>query len=565
MQAERRPIASATVSERSHFDVLVLGPCALYRDGAAVDVGGWQRKVQILFRMLATTPDHRRSRDEVADILWPESTSDAGARNLRVVLHMLRRGLGSGEPSPVISEWGWIAFNPAHEWDIDLNRFERLTSQAGDDIVLLEEAAGFYRGEPLVEDRYEDWALPIRTRVQRTWRDLCLRLARRHREAGAADIAVRWLDRLMDTDPLDEEALRVLIGVLGALGRRTDALRRYAQFAERLKAEMDLTPAQETVETVEALKQHTERPDAAGFQGGVSPARPVPVTPHYPLLRPGPLAGRKEELGRILWSLPPSAIEAPRLLAIRGDTGIGKTRLLAEVASRARDAGLLTLAGSCYASEMLPFGPLHDALIDYLETQPEVVARSKVEGLAGDIGRVLPELRLRYPDLPEQRSDDTRLRLFVAVSALLERIAADMPLVLLIDDLHWADESTLGLVHYVARRPRLLRVLIVVAFRCDATGVTGWLQEMEKAGWAASVPLGAMSPEELGRMLEERIRGRCSDELVGGIYAASRGNPAIALAVLRSLHDNAALRTSEEGWALLPGASIELPLTDASV
>src|SRR5437868_14471390 len=75
----------------SHFDVLVLGPFAVFRDGVALDTGSWQRKVHGLFRMLVTAPGRRRSRDELVDLLWPDASIDAGSRNLRVVLHMLRR------------------------------------------------------------------------------------------------------------------------------------------------------------------------------------------------------------------------------------------------------------------------------------------------------------------------------------------------------------------------------------------------------------------------------------------------------------------------------------------
>jgi DNA-binding SARP family transcriptional activator len=170
--------SSPAAGEGSHFDILVLGQFALFRDGIPIDTAGWQRKVQSLFRILVTSPDRRRTRDELVELLWPETTAEAGSRNLRVVLHMLRRGLGPCEPPTILSEWGSIALNPAHEWDLDLDRFEEIAAHPTDDLAMLEEAAGFYRGEPLAEDRYDDWAITVRERAQRIWRNICLRLAR---------------------------------------------------------------------------------------------------------------------------------------------------------------------------------------------------------------------------------------------------------------------------------------------------------------------------------------------------------------------------------------------------
>jgi DNA-binding SARP family transcriptional activator len=168
---EDAPPSTSQVSTR--YRVALLGPFTLERDGTPLDTSHWQLRVLTLFKLLATANDRRRLQDEIIDLLWSEAPPDAGAGNLRQLIHRLRLALGEGEPSPLLSDRGWIALNPSYEWEIDLDRFEELIETAAGDITALLEAAALYRGEPLAEDRYDDWAVPVRTRIQRDWRQLC--------------------------------------------------------------------------------------------------------------------------------------------------------------------------------------------------------------------------------------------------------------------------------------------------------------------------------------------------------------------------------------------------------
>src|SRR5947209_1773563 len=116
------------------YRVSLLGPFAVYRDGVPLDTGTWQRNVSALMKLLATAPQWRRSRDEVIEILWPDASSEAGASNLRSQLHLLRRGLGGGDPSPVLYQRGWLELNRAFAWEIDLSQFEELLRHAESDL-----------------------------------------------------------------------------------------------------------------------------------------------------------------------------------------------------------------------------------------------------------------------------------------------------------------------------------------------------------------------------------------------------------------------------------------------
>jgi len=246
--------AVASSASCTRFRVRLLGPFQVWREDVPLDVERWPRRSRSLLTLLVTAPDRRRLRDEVIDLLWPDADPAAGASNLRGAVHLLRRGLGDLEPSPILVERGWISLTAASTWDVDLDRFDAPLHASPQDAEALHEALSLVGGEVLPEDRYEDWAQPIRDRVEREWREGCLRLVEHHRAEGEQAEASRWLERLLDRDPLDETVLQQVLGILGAMGRRIEALRLYEQFRQRLRGELDLEPSAETVTLVEGLK-----------------------------------------------------------------------------------------------------------------------------------------------------------------------------------------------------------------------------------------------------------------------------------------------------------------------
>lgn len=132
----------------ARFQISLLGPFVVLRDSVLLPTQHWQRWVGALLKLLATAPSRRRPKDELVELLWPTATPSAGASNLRYVLHLLRRNLGSGEPGPLLSQRGWIELNPAYDWELDLDTFRSLLWSAGTDRTCLEAAAALYRGEP---------------------------------------------------------------------------------------------------------------------------------------------------------------------------------------------------------------------------------------------------------------------------------------------------------------------------------------------------------------------------------------------------------------------------------
>jgi predicted ATPase len=246
---------------------------------------------------------------------------------------------------------------------------------------------------------------------------------------------------------------------------------------------------------------------------------------------------------------------------------MGKTRLLAEIAKRAREAGMLTLAGGSYEQEgKLPYGPIHDALLDYIRAQPEEVLNIQLEGLIAELARIIPELRAHIPDIGEPPMSDPesqRLRLFSTVAQVLEHISQDSPLVLLLDDLHWADEATLQLLHFLLRQPVLSRVLMVGAYRreevAEETALAQLTGEVERAPLTKTLTPSPLKEAELAALISERLGRSCSEDLVSTLHERSAGNPFFAVQMLRLLQQEGRLVETEAGWKLAGGTAVELP------
>ncbi|MGI8826608.1 MAG: ATP-binding protein [Chloroflexota bacterium] len=300
-----------------------------------------------------------------------------------------------------------------------------------------------------------------------------------------------------------------------------------------------------------------------------APSVPVPVTPSYPLPAPGSLVGRQRELGLILAALPDELSQPvkSRLVLLAAEAGMGKTRLLAEVARHAVEHETLVLAGGCYEEEgRLSWGPIHDALLDYVRAQPDDMLYAQLGDLLPQLVQIVPELQPRLPHVPELPSTDAetqRLRLFSTVAQILERISSDRRLLLLLDDLHWADEVTLQVLHFLLRQPGLERVLLLGAYRSDEMAPGTQLARLvDKAGETLSIPtvsVQALSADDTSKVLAERVGGKCDMGLISTLHERSAGNPFFAMQMFRLLEREGRVRLDGGSWRLAPGAQVDLP------
>ena len=223
-----------------------------------------------------------------------------------------------------------------------------------------------------------------------------------------------------------------------------------------------------------------------------------------------PLVGRAAAFSQLVARYQQARLGQPQAVLIEGEAGIGKTRLASEFVAWAQAQGADVLAGQAFEmGGRLPYQPLVEALRQRLEE--ENAPEDLLEDLwLAELSRLLPELRVRYPDLPTPTEDEltAKGRLFEAVARLLDALARSAPLVLLLDDLQWVDEASLDLVRYLSRYwiKHGSRVLLLGTVRSEALELNpplaAQLADLGRDLPVSQVPLQPLSQAETIQLIQ---------------------------------------------------------------
>ncbi|MFL6252617.1 MAG: ATP-binding protein, partial [Actinomycetes bacterium] len=241
--------------------------------------------------------------------------------------------------------------------------------------------------------------------------------------------------------------------------------------------------------------------------------------------------GRAEELQRLLGLLDRAERGRPAVGLIAGDAGVGKTRLLDELAARAEGRGVRVLVGGCMevGDVGLPYVPFVDALRD-LGTRPgEAEVAAPLAAALPSLGRLLPELATDHGPPPPPGDGFERVQLFDGVLSLLVRLSELSPLLLVIEDLHWADRSTRDLLAFLVRTLRGGRVALVASYRSDELHrrhpLRPLLAELVRLPAVERLELAPFTRAELDEHLEAIAGAPLSPDRLEDILARSEGNP----------------------------------------
>jgi class 3 adenylate cyclase len=297
----------------------------------------------------------------------------------------------------------------------------------------------------------------------------------------------------------------------------------------------------------------------------------LPLPPRLQEMPQGGFVGRADELRR-LRKLVREAPEAEcRLALISGEPGIGKTRLSIHIALEARFRGAVVLYGRSDEELALPYGPWVEALTHYMEQAPEELLRDHVDQHGGELTRLLPTLAERVAGVPSPRETDPdteRHLLFGAVVGLLCAATSNSPLVLVLDDLHWADKATLVLLKHVVSRGYGMRVLIIGTYRESDLArehpLLELLADLHREQKVDRIGLEGLEEPDIVRIIE-RATGHELDEAGLGLskqlHSETDGNPFYTGELLRHLIESGALYQRDGGqWALDGGlAGLGLP------
>ncbi len=544
------------------------------------------------------------TRKTLSESFWPELDAEHGRAALRATLLELRKLLDRchepGEQAHLQVEHDTLGIEQGSQPILDLQLVESVSKQAGrlvepfneqvggELLAQLEQATRLARGPFLASftlrdsQFFDDW-----TRQQREYWHLRVHqlfdaLSMLYERAGDGERAIETVSRWLSFDPLNEEGYRRLMRLRFSLGDRVGALRAYANCRAVLADELQVEPEPETIALAKRIR-HTAPVRSPQSQ----PPQASPRQPPANLLD-GSFLGRSAEFGTLIECYQHVHVGQPHLFLLQGETGIGKTRLTTEFIGWAQAQGADVLVGrALQTGRQLPYQPLIDVLRCRLE-QEHAPGELFSEVWLAELSRLLPELSDRYPDLPVPATDEAlgHNRLFEAMARLVQLWAAHRPLVLLLDDMQWADTATLDLVLYLARSlaEQPAPVLLLLNLRTGADTFpdlqSSWMIALKRTHIPlTTLTLTAFTKEETQHFVqalawaEQRpeVRNNCStgvcpdkgepftlqETLVSfsdWLYVQTRGQPFYLVELLKGLLEREIILPSLQGkgtWGLV--------------
>ncbi len=443
----------------------VLGPLAVVGDdGFAIALPSVaQRRLASLLVMRAGAPVS-------ADFLTDHLEVSSGA--LRTSVTRLRRLVGSDV---------LVTVAPGYELrteNVDVKRFESLLAEArsarGEAArVALESAIGLWFGDAYLEFAHEPWAIGEVTRLEELRAGAVEDLAELLLESQEWSRCIAQLEQLIETQPFRDRPRRLLMEALALSGRRSDALRAYQTYRRFLLDEVGVEPSAAVVALDRAIAQedldvsHHRSPLPVSVVGVIETSRPpVPVRLAQAARRG--FAGRVNERLRLRHQFQEVVNGDRRVALVGGEPGIGKTMLASTAAMAAFDDGATILFGRCDEDISVPYQPWIESLEQLVNQLDQSVLSDVGNRHLTELGGLVAAVHNRCPGLADRVPHDPeadRYLLFAAVVALLEAASNRSPVMLVLDDAHWADAPTLSMLRHVLQSSAQLRLHVIVTYR----------------------------------------------------------------------------------------------------
>src|SRR5262249_50764078 len=283
----------------------------------------------------------------------------------------------------------------------------------------------------------------------------------------------------------------------------------------------------------------------------------------------GQFIGRAEEMAVLRAAIDAALGGQASLVMVAGEPGIGKTRLAEEAAAYARLRGAQVLVGRCYEGESAsPYSSFVEVIREYVSTRPDDALKEMGDS-ASNLAKLVPEIRRRIPDLPSTAAADPngeRMRLFDGVTSFLVNASKANPIMLQLDDLHWADKPSLLLLHHLARRFKDSRLLVVGTYRDVELDrrhpLSALLAELRRELLYERVLLRGLSESEVKELIEaiwqQQVAGGSCDAFVRAVLRETEGNPFFIEEVLRHLEESGGLYRREGRWVTDPRSIAEM-------
>ena len=572
----------------------ILGPVEASAKGRLLPVGG--RTQLKLFAFLVLNANRAVSNDALIDAVWGSERSAADNR-LQMAIARLRKALEplslNGESRVRTVGGGYLISIQPGELDADV--FSAGVEQGGRALdagdparaaELLRSALDLFPGPPLAEVAFEDFAQGEIRRLE----DMKLVALEKRIDAdlalGRHAEVISELERLNVEHPTREHFTDQLMVALYRSGRQADALEAYQRTRIDLRDQLGLEPGQALQDRqADILAQAPsltwrplERPVSppAPTEQGAEPVRrrvsaPLPsrVQPYGPSV----FVDRQEEREALAGALGQVAASGRRTAFVTGEPGIGKTRLVSEFASEAHTAGTLVLAGRCDEGMDLPYQPFVEALDHLVNGAPVELLRAHVARYGDSLARLVPDLAVRVTEataVMPRASESERYVLFRAIEGLLAEAAATGPILLVLEDLHWAELPTVELLRRLLSSPRRSPLMLLCTCRLkelpEDHPVRDLLADVHRERDTLRIDLEGLSAGDVSELVrgvtDDRV-GTADDRLVTALETTTDGNPFFITELVRNLVEAGDLANEDGQWQLSPGVGPDahLPLS----
>jgi DNA-binding SARP family transcriptional activator/tetratricopeptide (TPR) repeat protein len=487
-----------------------------------------------LVAFLAVRAGSPQSRQRIAGLLWPDSTDAQALTNLRRELHHLRHVLGD-EASLVVTPRD-LCWRDTMTCRVDVRVFDNerqaamAAAAAGEDDGILAHAAAAiaaYRGE-LLPGVYDDWLLEARSQLERQCVELCDLVCAARARTGDLTGAVQAARHRVQLQPLEEVGYRTLMELQADLGDRAGAVSTYHHCASVLERELGVAPDPATRRVFQRL--------VAQAHPAAQPAAATNPRTGRPGLAAAPLVGRSAELSALqgVWR---AAFAGSRgLVLVRGGAGVGKTRLVAEVAETARLQGAVVATARCFgAAGRLALAPV----ADWLRNDAVQSAAATLDPVwRAEVARLLPTGG-RSTGSRATTGAWQRHRFFEGLARALT--AVRRPLLLVLDNVQWCDQETMAFITLCLGLADDAQILVAATVREEDLGenreLAGWIVRMRATGLLTEISLGPLEAADTAR-LAEAISGQHLPEAgTGLLHAATGGFPLYVIEAVRGTTD----------------------------
>lgn len=478
------------------------------------------------------------TREFLAGLFWGDRPDSKARGSLATALWHIHRCLPG---NPLLTEGETVRFDPHADLCLDVEEFTACLTR--DDVT----AVTLYRGD-LLDGFYDDWIVDERYRLESLYCEALVRLMSAHEAADRFQDALTTAENLLRRDPLREDAHRLVMRAHCHLGQRNSALTHYQNCRDTILAELGTEPMEETTDLYRSILDGRFKPTPA--PASPPAATPPPIIPVSPardplgVTAPVRLLGRDADLTFLHrhWEKLVERDAIAPLLFISGEAGIGKTRLVDEFANRLRAQGIRILSGRCYEFErILPYQPIVETL------------RSVLPSLSASEQALFPRwlsAEVTSPDFGSASSQNQAL-LFESVAVFLRGLSDNGPILVVLEDFHWAAESTLAMLHYLTRHVSGQPVMLVATVRSeDVSGpLKSFQQTLEKEKLSMSIHLSRLSASAVDRWVAEMSGGgEVVIPLAERLYRETDGNPFFMMETVKTLFETGWIHMEAGAW-----------------